>query len=72
MVRQPTCPICRTQLPAKAVSESKFFPFCSERCRDVDYFRWSDGRYAIEEQLDPARLAAEMLEAEEKENQAES
>lgn len=71
MVRQPTCPICRTQLPATAASESKFFPFCSERCRDVDYFRWSDGRYSIEEQLDPARLAAEMLEAEEKENQAE-
>lgn len=69
MVRQPTCPICRTALPVAC--ESQFFPFCSERCRDIDFFRWSDGRYAIEESLDPGRLAAEMLEAEENEREPE-
>ena len=26
-------------------------PFCSDRCRRVDFFRWWDGRYAIVENL---------------------
>jgi len=35
------CPICGK--PAVAAS----FPFCSERCRDVDLNRWLSGGYAI-------------------------
>ncbi|GAB1717558.1 MAG: protein of unknown function DUF329 [Nitrobacter sp.] len=35
------CPICGK--PAVAAS----FPFCSERCRDVDLNRWLSGAYAI-------------------------
>ncbi|MBC8289349.1 MAG: DNA gyrase inhibitor YacG [Planctomycetes bacterium] len=71
MVRQPTCPICRSQLPATTATESKFFPFCGERCRDVDYLRWSDGRYAIVEPLDPAQMAADMIEKEEAEQDSQ-
>ncbi|MAG93116.1 MAG: hypothetical protein CMJ48_05140 [Planctomycetaceae bacterium] len=37
------------------------FPFCSKRCRDVDFCRWSDGRYAIVEPLDPAKHDLESL-----------
>ena len=63
MVRLPDCPICRKQLSATSAQESKFFPFCTERCRDIDLLRWSDGRYAIVEPLDPENLTAQMLEA---------
>lgn len=52
MVRSITCPICnRTLPPQTAESNSKWLPFCSERCRNVDLYRWSTGRYAIVEPL---------------------
>lgn len=33
-------------------------PFCSERCRKIDLFRWFDGRYAIVEKLTEEQLEA--------------
>ena len=42
--------------------QSKFFPFCSERCRNVDLLRWSDGRYAIVEPLSEDQLLELQLE----------
>ncbi|MHC4878255.1 MAG: DNA gyrase inhibitor YacG [Planctomycetota bacterium] len=51
MVRPTTCPICESAVSASAATESSFFPFCSERCRNVDLLRWSDGKYAIVEPL---------------------
>ena len=36
-----TCPIC-----AK-VADSKYRPFCSRRCADVDLGRWLTGSYVI-------------------------
>ncbi len=33
-------------------------PFCSERCRKIDLFRWFDGRYAIVDELSPDSLMA--------------
>ncbi len=43
------CPIC-----AKPV-ETRFRPFCSKRCADVDLHRWLSGSYAIpaQEEDDP-------------------
>jgi endogenous inhibitor of DNA gyrase (YacG/DUF329 family) len=38
---------------------SKFFPFCSERCRQVDLFRWAEGKYSITEPLGPQHLDLE-------------
>ena len=29
------------------------FPFCSPRCRQIDLYRWSEGKYAIVEDRDP-------------------
>ncbi len=33
-------------------------PFCSDRCRKIDLFRWFDGRYAIVNELSPDSLMA--------------
>ncbi len=46
MIQPILCPICKK--PAVEASKS---PFCSERCRKIDFFRWWDGRYAITEPL---------------------
>jgi endogenous inhibitor of DNA gyrase (YacG/DUF329 family) len=56
------CPICQAPISAPVAGESKFFPFCSERCQNVDLLRWSDGRYAIVESLDPSQIP-DLLEA---------
>ncbi|MCA9015222.1 MAG: DNA gyrase inhibitor YacG, partial [Planctomycetaceae bacterium] len=40
------------------------FPFCSKKCRDVDFFRWSEGRYAIVEELDPRIIELQRLDQE--------
>lgn len=52
MIQLMTCPICKKIVTAENEQQSKVLPFCSERCRQVDYFRWSDGHYAIEEPLE--------------------
>ncbi len=35
------CPICQSP------SNRESFPFCSQRCKDVDLSRWLKGSYAI-------------------------
>ncbi len=59
MTSPTTCPICNKPLEPDAARNSRYFPFCSERCRWVDLFRWLDGKYAIVEPLDPQRLLEE-------------
>lgn len=45
------CPTC-----GNPVREgSRFFPFCSHRCRLVDLGQWLDERYRISRPLDPRR-----------------
>ena len=39
--RVPKCPICGE--PAQHETR----PFCSRRCRNIDFARWMTGRYAI-------------------------
>jgi endogenous inhibitor of DNA gyrase (YacG/DUF329 family) len=56
MIRPMTCPICGRELPATSPPGESFAPFCSKRCRLVDFHRWWQGRYAIEEDVDPANL----------------
>jgi endogenous inhibitor of DNA gyrase (YacG/DUF329 family) len=36
------CVLCRTR-PA----DERWKPFCSERCRNEDLARWSEGRYRV-------------------------
>ncbi|MEZ6062767.1 MAG: DNA gyrase inhibitor YacG [Planctomycetaceae bacterium] len=53
MIRPHHCPICDKAFQQSAGSDNSYFPFCSDRCRKVDLFRWFDGRYAVVEDLDP-------------------
>jgi endogenous inhibitor of DNA gyrase (YacG/DUF329 family) len=53
MIRPLECPICRKPVLAPAEKKPTWFPFCSERCRQVDLLRWSKGKYAIIEPLSP-------------------
>lgn len=62
MIKPPSCPICDRPLVGQVARESEWFPFCSERCQRVDFFRWFEGKYAIVEPLDQLRLAAELEE----------
>ncbi len=55
MIRLPECPVCLKSVPPATDPASQFAPFCSRRCKEVDFFRWCDGRYAIVEPLDPAQ-----------------
>lgn len=56
MIRLPECPICQKSVPPASDPNAIFAPFCSRRCKEVDLARWCDGRYAIVESIDPARL----------------
>lgn len=56
MIRPPLCPICKRSLSLDDAERKRFFPFCSVRCRQVDFFRWVDGRYAIVEPLTADQL----------------
>jgi hypothetical protein len=53
MIRPLECPICHKPVLAPAEKMPTWFPFCSERCRQVDLLRWSKGKYAIVEPLRP-------------------
>ncbi len=64
MIQPQTCPICRKVVTANASDGQSAFPFCSKKCRDVDFFRWSEGRYAIIEELDPRMIELQRLEQE--------
>jgi uncharacterized protein len=65
VIRQPTCPICSKAISPEIIRDTALFPFCSVRCRQVDLLRWSQGKYAIVEPLDPRQLEAEFPDAEE-------
>lgn len=53
-----TCPICSR--PA----ETRYRPFCSKRCADVDLGRWFSGAYAVpSSDPDDADAAIEAVEA---------
>ena len=50
-VRLLPCPTCRK--PAPWTSTNKYRPFCSERCRLIDFGDWAEERHCIAgEELD--------------------
>ena len=51
------CPICKK--PAEAARDNPFRPFCSERCKLIDFGNWADGNYSVPAQ--DARPSAEEL-----------
>ncbi len=54
------CPICKTKTQ---FNNSTVFPFCSQRCQQIDLLRWSKGQYAIIEPLDPDSIVIEEQDA---------
>ena len=44
-VRLLPCPTCRK--PAPWTPANKYRPFCSERCRLIDFGEWADERHRI-------------------------
>lgn len=52
MVRPSFCAVCQRKI-ASDPEAARWIPFCSERCRQVDFVRWSEGRYAITEPVSP-------------------
>ena len=57
MIQAITCPVCGKVVPPATDPSGGESPFCSRRCKQIDFFRWSEGRYAIVESLDPSRVA---------------
>lgn len=43
------CPICKTLLG----TDTRTFPFCSERCKMVDLNNWLNGTYQLSRPIDP-------------------
>lgn len=64
MTRAPECPICRKSVVPPDAGKQNPYPFCSERCRQVDLLRWSQGQYAIVEPLSPEQLLSQAREGE--------
>lgn len=71
MVRLNTCPICGKTVPPATDPSGAMAPFCSQRCREIDFFRWSDGRYAIVESLSADDVEIKQIEASASEAQSE-
>ncbi len=46
------CPICKTPVG----SEAKTFPFCSDRCKQIDLGKWLDGKYLISRPVEQSDL----------------
>lgn len=48
-----SCPIC------KGEAVTKYRPFCSKRCADIDLGRWMNGTYAVPSgrEEDPEEIA---------------
>jgi uncharacterized protein len=52
MIQPAKCPICERPVPDSG-EDAKYQPFCCKRCKEIDFFRWCDGKYAITEPVDP-------------------
>jgi endogenous inhibitor of DNA gyrase (YacG/DUF329 family) len=55
------CPICRKPVEP----ESKFYPFCSERCRLIDLGNWATEKYRISTPVQPDEQDAERKDEDE-------
>ena len=61
MIRLPECPICGKTVPPATDPNASYSPFCSRRCKEIDFFRWCDGRYAIVESIDLTQQQPESM-----------
>jgi endogenous inhibitor of DNA gyrase (YacG/DUF329 family) len=44
-VKRAPCPVCKK--PAEPRSRNPAFPFCSDRCRQIDLGRWFGEEYRV-------------------------
>lgn len=44
------CPICKKPVEMR---DNPFRPFCSERCKLIDFGNWADGNYSVPAQDAP-------------------
>ena len=44
---QRKCPECRKRYQYESVASWKPYPFCSERCKNVDLGAWLDESYSV-------------------------
>lgn len=56
MIKAQTCPICDKELVPGAAEDSDLFPFCSSRCKSIDFQRWCRGEYTIVGEMKPEDL----------------
>jgi endogenous inhibitor of DNA gyrase (YacG/DUF329 family) len=49
------CPICKKSAKSKGAE----FPFCSDRCRQIDLGKWASGAYVISS---PVRDTSDAIE----------
>ena len=47
-----TCPICSKP----TAPDAKAFPFCSDRCRNIDLGKWLNGKYIISRTIEGSDL----------------
>ena len=47
------CRSCGRKLPVKGKAPSRWYPFCSERCRWLDLGCWFDQKYGLSEENGP-------------------
>ncbi|MEZ6049361.1 MAG: DNA gyrase inhibitor YacG [Planctomycetaceae bacterium] len=57
MIGHAICPICKEPVHALELTEKEHLPFCSKRCKEIDFLRWCKGEYAIVEPLTPEKMA---------------
>lgn len=55
------CPQCGKEVPFKG---NEHRPFCSERCKLIDFGAWADGEYGIA--AEPAEMSEEEIDQLEK------
>lgn len=41
------CPICKKQVE----KNTKYFPFCCDRCKQIDLYQWLSEEYCISEPI---------------------
>lgn len=66
--RQRKCPTCGKSFRCASVTDWPAFPFCTERCRQIDLGAWLSEEYKVVDQIrvDPEALDQLADEAERK------
>ncbi len=58
------CPGCKASVSNREGDRPPSFPFCSKRCRLVDFGKWLDGSYSVPAALGPEDEEALLAELE--------